>query len=340
MKQNGNFDSGRPDELTIIIVSWNACGYLKGCLNSLRDALDAGICNVIVVDNGSTDGSPELASAFHPRVSLMQTGSNLGFAKANNLALAQATTPYVMLLNSDTVFSSSALTTMTALMKARPEFWVCGCQHVDGSAATQNPFGRFPSLRSEFITMTGLFAWPVFRTLISLRKSRRVNSVASSSGSGEAAKDLVVPVDYVSGASMMLHRERISKLGGLDESFFFYSEDADLCKRVWDHGGQVGFIPGVVITHYGGGSYGSRYLFVLGKWMQTRLTFFRKHYGRRSAITLHLIYCLAGMLSVLKWSGIYVCRVKRRKEARQWIDFWIGSLRGQHVVGDDHGPCT
>lgn len=245
---NIDTDPGPVSELTVIIVSWNAHGYLKGCLDSLRDSLDAGICNVIVVDNGSTDESPQLASTFHRQVSLIEAGSNLGFAKANNLALAQTTAPYVILLNSDTVISQSALTEMTALMNARPEFWVCGCQHVDGSGAVQNPFGRFPSLRSEFITMTGLFAWPVIRSLISYRKRNRLSSVAPSSGSPAEAETLVVPVDYVSGASMMLRRDEISKLGGLDESFFFYSEDADLCKCVWNRGGKVGFLPGVVIS--------------------------------------------------------------------------------------------
>lgn len=335
MDEKTDTGSDKTMELTIIIVSWNARGYLEGCLNSLRDALDSRICNAIVVDNGSTDGSAELAADFHPQVTLIQTGSNLGFAKANNMALAKATAPYVMLLNSDTVVSASALSEMIGIMDKRPELWVCGCQHADGAGTIQDPFGRFPSLRSEFITMTGLFAWPVIQWLISVRKRRRVSKAESRSASDGADGRLadVVPVDYVSGASMMLRRDRILELGGLDESYFFYSEDADLCKRVWVHGGQVGFVPGVVITHYGGGSYGSEYLFVLRKWMQTRLAFFGKHYGRRSALALYLIYCLAGGLSLLKWSGIYACRAKLRGEAGQWIDFWIGSLKSRRAVG-------
>jgi len=323
------FDASRSPELTVIIVSWNARSYLEGCLDSLRDSLDAGLCNAIVVDNDSTDGSAELAETYHPGVSVIRSGANLGFARANNLALASMSAPYGMFLNSDTVVSTSALTDLLAIVRSRPEFWICGCQHLDGSGRPQNPFGRFPSLKSEFITMTGTFNWPVVRHLIALRKRRRIalGSQTATVGS-QVDGERVVPVDYVSGASMLFRRAEIARLGGFDESYFFYSEDVDLCKQVWKHGGFVGFCPGVVITHYGGGSYGSKYLFVLREWMRTRMVFFGKHYGRARQAALLGVYLCAGSLSMLKWLGVLVFAPKRSSEAFEWFRFWPSVFRG------------
>jgi GT2 family glycosyltransferase len=317
-------------ELTLIIVSWNAKQYLQNCLESLRESLDAGFCNVVVVDNNSKDGSAEFAEIYHPAVNVIRSSTNLGFARANNLALAGITTPFGMFLNSDTVVSRSALEKLLAIMKSRPEFWICGCQHFDASGSIQNPFGRFPSLKSEFITMTGMFNWPIIRHLIEFRKRRRIGKTSSLATDDEPMDSVeqVVPVDYVSGASMIFRREQIAQLGGFDESYFFYSEDADICKRVWRRGGRVGFCPGISIIHYGGGSYGPHYLSVLREWMYSRVLFFGKHYGKARQAALIGVYFAAGLLSLMKWFGIFIVSPRRRAEALEWFRFWLTVLRG------------
>lgn len=316
-------------ELTIIIVSWNAKQYLQSCLESLRESLDAGFCNAIVVDNDSKDGSAEVAEKYHPAVSVIRSSVNLGFARANNLALARVSAPFGMFLNSDTVVSRAALEKLLAIMKSRSEFWICGCQHVDASGNLQNPFGRFPSLKSEFITMTGMFNWPVIRHIIAFRKRRRIGKplVLAADDKSKELDEQVVPVDYVSGASMIFRREEVVRLGGFDESYFFYSEDADICKRVWEHGGKVGFCPDISILHYGGGSYGPHYLSVLREWMYSRILFFGKHYGKARQAALIGVYLTAGLLSLIKWISLFTVVPKRRTEALEWFRFWLRVLR-------------
>ena len=221
----------------MVIVNYNARDYLEACLSSLRESLDCDLCEVVVVDNASTDGSQEMVGSTFPGIDLLESDTNLGFARANNLGLAKATTPYVLLLNSDTIVSKDALERMIEAMDALPDLQVCTCQHLDGSGTPSKPYGRFPSLRSELMTLTGAFKWPVVKQLIGLRGRLalrlRMRSRAQSDDMEQTASGVeVAPVDWVNGACMMLRREFVWRLGGLDESFFFYGEDIDLCRRI------------------------------------------------------------------------------------------------------------
>ncbi|MHB9036653.1 MAG: glycosyltransferase family 2 protein [Armatimonadota bacterium] len=315
-------------DLTVIIVSWNAKTYLQLCLDSLADCVANGTCNIVVVDNASEDGSAELVAAEYPGVVIIRARENLGFAKANNLALASVTSPYVLLLNSDTIVTAKAIDTMIQAMKDNPSFAVLACQHIDGTGAATNVFGSFPSLKREFSTMTGAFKWPIVRWLISMRRAGLMrrhmpDPCTVEVGTGvDSIAPVIVPVDWVNGACMMLRRE----VGGLDERFFFYGEDIDICMRAWNAGCKVGYLPSVTIVHYGGGSTGSNYMRLLRQSMIAQCQLFDKHYGRKSLWGLKTIYVLAGCLSVLKWSVLGAVASRHRKTAVAWIKFWTESI--------------
>ena len=317
-------------KLTTIIVNWNAHDYLHDCLVSLREAISQDLCRVIVVDNGSTDGSLDMIRSFRPCVDLIQLPKNLGFAGANNLGLAQSTTPFVLLLNSDTVVSTGVLSAMLSTMESNPNLQVLGCAQRDGSGSPIGGFGRFPSLISEFLVMTGTFKWWFVRKIIELRRRRLISSASTSIPDAKDSLETssipdIAPVDWVNGACMMLRRQTISSMGGLDEGYFFYSEDTDLCMRVNRAGGVVGFASSLTITHYCGGSSRKDYLRLLKQYMVGRLRFFRKHYGRTKATALLGIYTVAGFMSVAKWI-VFLAIPSRRSMALQWIRFWIGIL--------------
>ncbi len=132
---------------------------------------------------------------------------------------------------------------------------------MDGLGNPMNPYGKFPSLRSEFSTLTGIFKWPIVRWLIGMRRAiggrKHVKQERFvTTGTSEIE---VRSVDWVNGACMMLRRG----VAHLDEGYFFYGEDIDLCMRVRRNGGDVGFLPSVSIVHYGGGSSGRDYLVLL-----------------------------------------------------------------------------
>lgn len=317
-------------QVSVIIVNWNGRGFLADCLESLTQSVDAGLCDVVVVDNGSTDGSIEMLRRDYTRVKLIETGTNLGFTKANNIGLARVTTDYALLLNSDTVVTTDALVAMLNAIKSIPDLYACGCEQITKTGEPWRPFGRFPTLKSEFITMTGAFNWPPVKWLINVRKDRKLRSATNVDKSGSIAVTAdagspvdVAFVDYVSASCMMIDREKIVELGGLDENYFFHSEDVDLCLRIKRAGGKVGYIPSVSIRHYLGGSQGKHYRTLLRQWMLTRSYLFRRHYGRLMQFLLLCTYGFAGSLSVIKWVFVYLCAPRRRDEASGWIKFWV-----------------
>ena len=321
-------------ELGIIIISYNAKDFLKGCLDSVKTAVDSGFAKIIVVDNASKDGSAEMVESDYKWAELIRNKSNLGFAEANNIGIRSLDADYILLLNSDTLVTSQALSDMLSIMKSNPQLSISGCQHIDKDGIIQNPFGRFPNLKSEFITMTGIFNWPLISHLITFRKRKRLKEAKAelpqtpeTFSNNETQNSKFSYVNYVSGASMMMTKEFASKTGGLDNRYFFYSEDADVCFAAWKMGHKVAFFPDIIITHFGGGSYCRDYLKVLRQWMLTRITFFKKNYSQTQTIILIFIYILCGILSSIKWTIIFLLFPTRRKVAKEWLRFWKNMLR-------------
>ncbi len=309
-------------EVTVIIVNWNAKNLLRECLGSIKDSVSSGLSVIDVIDNGSRDGSREMVKSEFPQVNLVESDSNLGFARANNIAIRSADSPFVLLLNSDTLASTQALSTMVRAMRARPEFWICTCQHLDGSGMPSNPFGSFPTLKREFLTLTGLFKWPGIRWLMDARRKRRLKAVANAGPDDGTNAEAMVSVDWVNGACMMIRTDFAQRMGGLDERFFFYGEDIDICWTASKQGGCVGFLPAVSITHFGGGSTRDNYLPLLRQYMLAQTQLFAKHLGLFFAICLRGVYLSAGLLSLGKWSIMLVASPRQRRCAREWLQFW------------------
>ncbi len=230
-------------QLSVIIVNWNAAAYLPAALDSLFAAQGDLRMEVFLVDNASSDGSLELVRTRYPQVTIIANRVNRGFAAGNNQGIRRARGRYILLLNPDTELPPHALTEMVEFMEAHPEVGVVGPRlqgakgKVQGGAA-----GYDPSLTTIFNFATFLYrlAPGHFRGLWLPRSLYEQTSP--------------IAVDWVSGAAMLLRREALDAAGLMDERYFMYSEDVELCRRIRGQGYGVMCLPSVHVTHHIGGS--------------------------------------------------------------------------------------
>lgn len=234
-----------PIKLSIIIVSWNTATLLRYCLDSVMSNVKCLMLNVeiIVVDNGSVDGSPEMVRKEFPEVELIENKENLGFAKGNNIGIKEAKGEYIMLLNSDTVVKKGAIEKLIKFLDGNVQ--AAGVMPLllneNGSVQKDPIFLRFPSsLRAFFYYNPWLkkIALNLFPDLLfSLNNFRQVTEV-----------------EQLSGAAMMLRADIFNSIGGLDERYPHYFEDVDLSFRLKKLGYKLFMDPGAEIVHFGGQS--------------------------------------------------------------------------------------
>jgi GT2 family glycosyltransferase len=227
--------------IDIIIVNYNTRTDLLACLASLHNAWPTTVERVMVVDNGSSDGSvDEIRSAF-PAVTVIALDQNRGFGAANNVALRASAAEFVLFLNSDTVVPQGAIDGLHARAIARRAV-AAGPKLIDGTGRPEISFGRMLSPWSELVQQT------------------RQRLAASAGASARRYIDRLVTgertVDWVSGACLLAHRESTIGVGGFDERYFLYEEDVDLCAALRARGGDILFAPGTHVVHLRGRSVG------------------------------------------------------------------------------------
>lgn len=259
-----------PAKVHIVIVNWNSGDWLRRCLDSVA-AYGAGLVDrVVVVDNGSSDGSAALDPAAGP-VEVVETGENLGFARASNLGAGGATAPLLLFLNPDAALGADTLARAVAFMESpeAAQVAICGIRLADEQGHTQRHCARFPIPRTFIGAATGLGRLfpklfpPLLMEAFDHLESRRV--------------------DHVIGAFYLMRRELFERLGGFDERFFVYLEDLDLSLRAQQAGGQVHYLAEAVAFHKGGGTseqVKARRLFYS---LQSRILYAFKHFSRPKA---------------------------------------------------------
>jgi GT2 family glycosyltransferase len=267
-------------DISVIIVSWNTKGYLEECLQSLVDPPSARSLEIIVVDNDSTDGSPEMVEARFPQVKLIRSGENLGFAKANNLAIRASSGKYISLVNSDAKVLPGCLDRLADYLDQNPDVGNVGPRVLNPDISMQSTCRRFPGIWNNFCTATGLAT--------AFRKNRFF--------SGEHMfffpHDRVLEVDVLVGCFWMMRREAVNQVGLLDESFFMYGEDVDWCRRLWKAGWKAVFVPTGVAIHYRGGSSGSQPVRLAVAQQNSIFHYWRKHHGPLGLLAIQSIFLL------------------------------------------------
>lgn len=258
-----------PFDLTLIIVSWNVRDYLGPCLRSVA-AMSAGLAmQIIVVDNGSSDGTPEMLADEFPDVQLIASAENLGFGRAHNLAVPAAHGRYLALLNPDTLLLNDVFGQLVGLLDARPEIGIAGPKLVAEDGRVEFACARrLATLGSELRVIAG----------IGLAPGR-----ATSTSLPPAAYEYSQPVECVSGACLVMRRDLLVAGNIFDPRFFMYAEDIDLCFEAAVRGLGVYYLSEARVLHYGGASSSQQSQTALGYTIDAKQNYLAKRYGARSA---------------------------------------------------------
>jgi N-acetylglucosaminyl-diphospho-decaprenol L-rhamnosyltransferase len=228
-------------DVAAVIVNYNAGAELRAALQSIANELAGRPWDAVVVDNASADGSASAASAFAPNVRLLRNAENVGFARGVNRGLRETTAPLVLVMNPDCRLLPGAVKGLEAELARFPACAVVGPRILDPDGSVQG------SARGDPDMLTGLFGRStlVRRLLPGFPAARRnvVSGAAVSSGKSS------VEVDWLSGACMLARRRPLEAIGGFDERYFLYWEDADLCRRLRASGHAVRYVPGATAVH-------------------------------------------------------------------------------------------
>ncbi|MGE0723696.1 MAG: glycosyltransferase family 2 protein [Alphaproteobacteria bacterium] len=273
--------------LDIVIVNWNSGDQLRDCLRSIaaadRDAIALG--RVVVVDNGSVDGSAERIDDIGLPTTLLQNGANLGFGAACNRAAAMCRSDYLLLLNPDTRIDPDTLARSVGHLADHPEIGILGVRLVDEARRTQRSCARFPLVRHFVSKVLGLdrVAPAVFHGHLMLEWPHDGSRV----------------VDQVMGAYFLMTRRLFERLDGFDERFFLYFEDVDFAWRARAIGRPCYFLADVAAYHRAGGTSDQVKPERIFYCLRSRIIYARKHWGWGRAAALTAITILAEPVSRL-----------------------------------------
>jgi len=240
--------------ISIVILSFNTKELLKNCLESLKDLK----VEIIVVDNGSTDGSLQLINSLKwPNLKIIANKKNLGYGAGNNQGIKIAQGDYILLLNSDTVVKDEAPLKMANFLKKHPQVGAVGCKLLNPNNSIQPSAGPFPNL---MISAVMLFAEHWLGDLV------------------RASFNKTKEVDWVMGAALMVRHDVFQKADPMDEGIFMYMDEVEWCFRIKKAGYKVFFYPGAEVIHFFGGSSKTGRRDPVLNIYRGLLYFYKKHY--------------------------------------------------------------
>ncbi len=287
------------NDLGIVIVNWNTRDYLRRCLQTVFASQGAITYHVVVVDNGSADGSAQMVAAEFPQATLISGHGNIGYPAGNNLGLRALgfsdqpgqTSPdaprYALLLNPDTELPPDALTEIVAYLDAHPEIGVIGPRLV-------LPDGSLDLACRRSLPTVEVSLWRLIGFSKLFPRSKRFGRYNLTF----LDEDEIAEVGAVVGAFMMLRREAIDRVGLLDETFFMYGEDLDWCKRIGEAGWRIVYYPRVRVLHIKRAASRQNKRARL-EFVRAFLIFYRKHYRAGTSWPVHL----AVLLGIGLWGG-------------------------------------
>ncbi len=294
-------------EVAVVIVSYNTVDLLRRCLATLDDAREW--LRIIVVDNASHDGSAEMVRVEFPQVELLALDQNVGFARGTNVGLAALDldgpdAPYVLLLNPDTEVRPGAIAEMVGFLAAHPRVGLVGPRLLNPDGSLQAAAFRFPTL-----LMTALDLFPPGEVLPGRLYNSWWHGRYPQEG-GEAA----FPIDHPLGACMLVRPAVLKQVGGLDDSYFMYSEEIDWCWRIRSAGWAIWQVPQAEVVHVGGAATRQFRWKMLVELYRSRAQFVDRYAPPWQRVA-HRLVVRAGMVrAVLRsWWGFALGRISREE---------------------------
>lgn len=299
--------------LSVVIVNWNTREHLRACLRSLFAHPPQEPFEVWVVDNASSDGSVEMVQQEFPQVRLLVNERNLGYGRANNLALRQAQGEFALVLNSDIEATPGALQALLEFMRQHPDAVAAGGQLI-------LPDGSIQPSCSERLTL-----WAVFCEQSLLAKAFPRTRLFGGYTLTWWSYDSVREVEQVVGACLMLRRQPDGTFPLFDERYFMYAEDTELCHRLRQQGGRIYYVPYARFHHHLGASseQGAVRTEMVKAYNRSRLLFFRETYGAWSVPIYRLLIAMGAWLRLTLWAGAWLLGKPNRADAAHHIAmFW------------------
>ncbi len=254
-------------KVSVIIVVWNAQKYVMECLDSLREHCGSIGSEVIIVDNASSDGTPDLVAARFPEFRLIRNAENLGFAKANNIGIAESSGQYICLVNSDVKFTGDCISPILKYLEENPDVAMLGPQMLAANGEVRRSTMRFPTIWNLFCRAIGLDV---------LFKDSRLFG-------GQLMRDFdhktTTPVEVLNGWFVVTRRDVLERVGLLDPQFFMYGEDVEWCYRFHRAGEKIVFFAGAEAIHYGGASSANAPLHFYLEMLRANWQYWKKHNG-------------------------------------------------------------
>lgn len=277
--------------LSIVLVCWNNRAYLDPCLKSLYESGMKNTFEVVVVDNGSTDGSQLMLAEKYPNVKIIQNNSNVGLGKASNQGIEGTSGRHVLLLNNDTIVSGASFDAMVDFLDQNPKTGAVGGKLLNPDGSIQACYNYFSTLWEEFLIGT------------------RLGDMLQPGFPAVTSGDEVRSVDWLSSACLMVRRAAFDQIGLLDEGYFIYGDEVDLQFRLKKAGWEIYFLPHATTIHYGGRS--------MSRWPRRKMVyrgkmlFYHKHYGPMKTFLLRAMLGLLSFGKIMMWSLIILIPGKR-----------------------------
>lgn len=286
-------------KISVIIVSYNTRDLLKECLDAVEKCPTEHSLEVFVIDNASSDGSAEMVADNFPHVKLLRNSINRGFAPACNQVQDQLSGDYILLLNSDAVMTQGAVDRMVAFMESEPSAGICGAQLLNDDGSSAPSARTFPS------------PWDKLE-LVGLKSHESMKTPSA----------VPYECDWVVGAFLLIRHKTLTQLGFFDRRFYFYFDEADLCRRAKQLGWKTYYLPDVQVPHHVGASGKENHsedfnpvAGVLWKhFARSEKLYFRKHYGWPGILTITALEFLLLPLIWLKNSAVRTEHQRQRKE--------------------------
>ncbi len=256
-------------DLSIVIVSWNTQVDLRACLAAVPGACGGLSTEIFVVDNASSDGSPQMVQTKFPNVTLIESGANLGFAAGNNLALSRCNGRHILLLNPDTIPENNSLAKLSAFLDAHPGAGACGPLLTDADGFPALSWGTGPKLRYHLLSLID----PARRWLPGALKTATAARLGPPGGPAFS-------VGYVVGACLMMTRKAYEQVGNLDERYFLYFEETDWCRRAQDLDLTIWCVPNSRVAHLEGRAAARVSRFSLAQFQASLRIFVAEHQGQ------------------------------------------------------------